>query len=47
MVNCDEAGPGLDLAVFREGMHLPPGHNEMVEDAHVHQRQRLHQRARQ
>ena len=41
------AGPGLDLAMFRKRMHLPTGHDEMVEDAHVHQRERLHQRARE
>ena len=47
MVNCGGAGSGLDLPMFRKRMHLSPGHDEMVEDAHVHQRQRLRQRARE
>ena len=47
MVNCPGTGAGLDLPMFRERMHLPSGHDEMVEYAHVHQRQGLHQRARQ
>lgn len=47
MVNCGGAGSGLDLSMFRKRMHLSPGHDEMVEDAHVDQRQRLRQRARE
>lgn len=37
----------LHLAVFGEGMDMGAGDDKVVEDAHVHQRQRLHQRARE
>ena len=47
MVNYAGIGSGLDLAVFRERMHMASGHDEMVEDAHLHEGQGLRQRARQ
>ena len=35
------------MPVFGERMHLAPGHDKVIEDAYIDQRQRLHQRARQ